>query len=67
VLLIDEVHNILAGTWREQRVMLNTLRYLSNELKLSLVCVGIAEAREAINGDVQLGSRPSMSVNSDVV
>jgi hypothetical protein len=47
--------------------MLNTLRYLSNELKLSLVCVGIAEAREAINGDVQLGSRPSMSVNSDVV
>ncbi|MBA1159076.1 TniB family NTP-binding protein [Microvirga mediterraneensis] len=57
VLLIDEVHNILAGTWREQRVMLNTLRYLSNELKLSLVCVGIAEAREAINGDVQLARR----------
>ncbi len=48
VLVIDEVHNILAGTWREQRVVLNTLRYLSNELKLSLVCFGIAEAREAI-------------------
>ena len=57
VLVIDEVHNILAGTWREQRVVLNTLRYLSNELKLSLVCFGIAEAREAINGDVQLARR----------
>ncbi len=38
VLVIDEVHNILAGSQREQRVVLNTLRYLSNELKLSLVC-----------------------------
>jgi Bacterial TniB protein len=33
------------------------LRYLSNELKLSLVCFGINEARQAINGDVQLARR----------
>lgn len=52
VLVIDEVHNILAGSYREQRVVLNTLRFLSNELKLSLVCFGVAEAREAISGDV---------------
>ncbi len=57
VLVIDEVHNILAGSQREQRVVLNTLRYLSNELKLSLVCFGVAEAREAISGDVQLARR----------
>lgn len=57
VLVIDEVHNILAGSYREQRVMLNTLRYLSNELRISLVCFGIAEAREAISGDVQLARR----------
>lgn len=56
-LVIDEVHNILAGSHREQRVVLNTLRFISNELKLSLVCFGIAEAREAINGDVQLARR----------
>ncbi len=37
--------------------MLNTLSCLSNELKLSLVCFGIAEAREAVNGDVQLARR----------
>lgn len=57
VLLIDEIHNIIAGSWREQRIVLNTLRFLSNEAKLSLVCFGITEAREAINGDVQLARR----------
>jgi len=57
VLVIDEVHNILAGSHREQRIVLNTLRYLSNELRLSLVCFGVAEAREAIGGDVQLARR----------
>ena len=57
VLVIDEVHNILAGSHREQRVVLNTLRHLSNELKSSLVCFGVAEAREAIGGDAQLARR----------
>jgi Cdc6-like AAA superfamily ATPase len=40
VLVLDEIHNVLAASWREQRVVFNTLRYLSNELKLSLVCFG---------------------------
>ena len=57
ILVLDEIHNILAGSWREQRIVLNTLRFLSNELKLSLVCFGIMEARDAINGDVQLARR----------
>ncbi len=57
ILVLDEIHNILAGFWREQRIVLNTLRFLSNELKLSLVCFGIMEARDAINGDVQLARR----------
>jgi hypothetical protein len=57
VLVLDEVHNILAGTFREQRIVLNTLRYLSNELKISLVCFGVKEAREVISGDVQLARR----------
>lgn len=38
VLVIDEVHNILAGSYREQRIVLNTLRFLSNRLNISLVC-----------------------------
>jgi hypothetical protein len=57
VLVIDEVHNILAGSAREQRIVLNTLRYLSNELNMSLVCFGVADAREAISGDAQLARR----------
>ena len=57
VFVLDEMHNILAGTFREQRIVLNTLRYLSNELRISLVCVGVKEAREAISGDVQLARR----------
>lgn len=57
VLVIDEVHNILAGTHREQRIVLNTLRFLSNRLRISLVCFGVSEAREVIGGDVQLARR----------
>lgn len=57
VLVIDEVHNILAGTYREQRIVLNTLRFLSNRLQISLVCFGVNDAREAIGGDVQLARR----------
>ena len=57
VLVIDEVHNILAGSHRDQRVVLNTLRYLSNRLQISLVCFGVMDAREAISGDVQLARR----------
>ncbi len=57
VLVLDEIHNVLAASWREQRVVFNTLRNMSNVLKLSLVCFGIMEARQAINGDVQLARR----------
>ena len=58
VLVIDEVHNILAGSYREQRIVLNTLRFLSNRLQISLCrCFGVNEAREAISGDVQLARR----------
>lgn len=57
VLVIDEVHNILAGTYREQGIVLNTLRFLSNRLQISLVCFGVNDAREAIGGDVPLARR----------
>jgi len=57
LLVLDEIHNVLAASRREQRVVFNTLGYLSNKLKLSLVCFGIMEARQAINDDVQLARR----------
>ena len=38
-------------------MILQLFRFLSNELKASLVCLGIADAREAIAGDAQLVRR----------
>lgn len=57
MLLIDEAHNMLAASYSEQRAMLNLIRFLSNELHMSVVCFGVADAREAISGDVQLARR----------
>lgn len=57
MLVIDEVQNLLAGSNREQRRMLNLLRFLGNELRVPLVCLGPHEARDAIRGDEHLNSR----------
>ena len=57
MIMIDEVHNRLAGTHREHRRFLNVLRYLSNKLEVSLVCFGVSEAVDSIRGDVQLARR----------
>ncbi|MGB3386509.1 MAG: TniB family NTP-binding protein [Pseudaminobacter sp.] len=57
MLVIDEVQNLLAGSNREQRRMLNLLRFLGNELRIPLVCLGSHEARDAIRGDAHLNSR----------
>lgn len=57
MLMIDEVHNLLAGSYREQRRFLNMLRFLANELRVSLVVFGVNEALQAIRGDEQLARR----------
>jgi hypothetical protein len=57
LLIIDEVHNLLAGTRDQQRRMLSVLRWLGNELQIPLVAVGTAEALHAIQSDDQLANR----------
>ena len=57
MLMIDEVHNLLAGSYREQRRFLNMLRFLANELSVSLVVFGVNEALDAVRGDDQLARR----------
>jgi len=57
VLVIDEIHSILAGTYREQRLTLNAIRFLANDLKLPLVCAGTYEANQALMTDQQLADR----------
>jgi Bacterial TniB protein len=57
MLLINEVHSLLASSYRQQRVLLNTLRFIANELRLSLVCAGTADAKRALLTDQQLADR----------
>jgi type II secretory pathway predicted ATPase ExeA len=57
VLVIDEINSVLAGTPREQRLFLQLLRFLSNDLRMALVGVGVPEARHALLSDAQLRSR----------
>lgn len=57
VLVVDEINSVLAGTPRQQRLFLQLLRFLSNELRVGLVCTGIPEARHALLSDPQLRSR----------
>ena len=57
LLVIDEIHSLQAGTIREQVRFLNMLRFLGNELRVPLVCVGTAQARNALRTDDQLVRR----------
>jgi hypothetical protein len=57
VLVVDEINSVLAGTARQQRLFLQLLRFLSNELCIGLVCAGVPEARHALLSDPQLRSR----------
>lgn len=57
MLIIDEIHAMLSGTFREQRIFLNCLRFLANDLHLPLVYVGTHEAKQALMTDQQLADR----------
>ncbi len=57
MLIIDEVHALLASTYRQQRILLNTMRYLANELRIPLACAGTSEAKTALTTDEQLADR----------
>ena len=57
MLIIDEIHSLLAGTFREQRIILNAVRFLANDLQMPLVCLGTEEANRALMTDQQLADR----------
>ena len=48
MIVLDEVNGMLAGTYRQQRVFLNALRFLANDLRAPLVCAGTDLARQAL-------------------
>lgn len=57
MMVVDEVHHLLAGSHREQRASLNLLKYLANDLKMSVVLVGTHDAVVALQTDAQMTSR----------
>jgi hypothetical protein len=57
MIIIDELHNILAGRINIQREFLNLIRFIGNELQVPIVCLGIREAYLAIRTDDQLENR----------
>lgn len=73
MLVIDELHNVLAGAGSSRREFLNLLRFLGNELHIPIIGVGTREAYLAIRSDDQLENRfepvvlPLWTVSADTV
>jgi len=57
MLIIDEIHNALAGQNNKQREFFNVLRLIGNELRIPLICIGTKDAYLAIRSDAQLENR----------
>jgi hypothetical protein len=71
ILILDEIHNLLAGTAAKQRMVMNVLKSLGNELQISLVGVGTKDASLILHSDPQHASRfdiytlPKWELNKD--
>lgn len=57
ILVIDDLHNMLAGTSVRQQQSLNMLKYLGNELQISIVGCGTGDLLRAVSIDPQIQNR----------
>lgn len=57
MLIIDEIHHILAGSMNRQRAFLNVIKYLGNDLQIPIVGIGTKDAFRALQTDPQLSNR----------
>ncbi|UVA79983.1 TniB family NTP-binding protein [Pandoraea commovens] len=57
VLIVDELHNILAGASVKQQQFLNMIKYLGNELQISVVGCGTGDLLRAVSIDPQIQNR----------
>lgn len=57
MLVIDEIHDIIAGPLTRQRQFLNVVKDLGNELQIPIVGVGTHDAFAALQTDPQLSNR----------
>lgn len=57
IIVIDEMNNLVAGSATQQRIFLNSIKYLGNQLQRPIVGVGTQDALRAIQTDEQLSNR----------
>ncbi len=62
MLIIDEFHSLLTGSGRNQSVVMNTIKFLCNELQIPIVAVGTREAVQVLHTDAQHISRFDVAI-----
>lgn len=57
MLIVDEIHHLIAGSLNRQQEFRNALKSLGNETMVTIVAAGIEDAYNAFNSDPQMSSR----------
>jgi hypothetical protein len=57
MLMIDDIQDILAGNRQQQRVFLNVIKSMGNELQIPIAALGTSDALQALQTDGQLANR----------
>ncbi len=57
LLVVDEIQDILTTTARQQRIALDTIKFLMNELSLPILTLGTSQAPSAMQVDEHLNAR----------
>lgn len=59
-LLLDEINTAISGSYLNQKKFLTSLKFMANELKLTLIATGTEDARKALVVDDQIYTRFSI-------
>ena len=57
IIVIDEFQHNLAASLKNQRVLLNAIKYMNNEFRISFVASGTMETLNALQADPQISNR----------
>lgn len=57
MLIIDEIHHILAGHYAKQRYFMNVLKHVGNDLQIPIIGIGTLDALRAVNTEEQIATR----------
>ncbi|HEY1722254.1 MAG TPA: TniB family NTP-binding protein [Magnetospirillaceae bacterium] len=57
LLILDEIHNVLTGSYNQQRLFMTIIKRTSNMLGIPIVAAGTEDAKNVLQYDGQLASR----------